>query len=445
MKTTLKYLALGWIVASATITKAQQINLSLPDALSLAKERNKTLQVQYMEEKVATASIKEARSSMLPNIGVNGSYQYYFDRQVIFMPGSFVGNENQPVADVAVGGKNAISSNVYLQQVIFNEAARKQIKTAKLHAAIQNQKTRETESDMVVRISENYYTIQLLKTSIGLHSQSLERNQQALKDSRSLYYQGKALKVDTLRNYIAVQNLHSTLSYLTSELEVHLLKLKNQLGLGSETYLNITDSLFFEEATVQFINITDEEMLANRADVQQSRLAVNVSKSTLEQSRAMRLPTISFVGSYQIQAQADDRKFDNYNWPRTSFVGLQANMPIFTGNRTKSKINQSGWRLKQSQTALQQVQENAITEKAALGNELHEAIKQANIQKQTVEAAALSYQMTKDRYQNGLSSRLELSDAELSLTTAKMNQLNAAYRVLVTKLQLEKALGVLAF
>src|SRR5688572_3716128 len=232
MKTTLKYLALGWIVASATITKAQQINLSLPDALSLAKERNKTLQVQYMEEKVATASIKEARSSMLPNIGVNGSYQYYFDRQVIFMPGSFVGNENQPVADVAVGGKNAISTNIYLQQVILNEAARKQIKTAKLQADMQSQKTRETESDMVVRISENYYTIQLLETSLGLHQQSLERNQQALIDSRSLYRQGKALKIDTLRNYIAVQNLHSTLSYLTSELEVHLLKLKNQLGLG---------------------------------------------------------------------------------------------------------------------------------------------------------------------------------------------------------------------
>lgn len=443
MKTHIKNIAFGLTVATATFAQAQQMNLSLHDALMLAKEKNKTLQLQYIEEKVARASTKEARSAMLPTIGINGSYQYYFDRQVIFLPGSFTGNENEPVVDVAVGGKNAFSTNVYLQQVILNEAVRKQIKISKLEIAMQGQKTRETESDMVVRISENYYTIQLLQTSIGLHQQSLERNQQALKDSRALYHQGKALKVDTLRNYIAVQNLNSTLSYLTTQLEVHELNLKNQLGLTPEMQLTITDSLYFEEAATQFINLTNEEMLAYRPDVQQSRIAMNLSKNSVEQSRAMRLPTLSFVGSYQLQAQADDRKFDNYNWPRTSFIGLQANLPLFTGYRNQAKITHSNLQLKQSQTALQQVQENAITERAALENEIQEAIKQASIQQKTVDAAALSYQMTHDRYQNGLSSRLELSDAELSLTAARMNQLNATYRILITKLQLDKALGIL--
>lgn len=443
MKTLTKKIFIGLIVAPATFTYAQKINLSLSEAMQLAREKNKTLQVQYMEEEIAQASIKEARSNMLPTIGINGSYQYYFDRQVIFMPGSFVGNENQPVADVAVGGKNAFSTNAYLQQVIVNEAARKQIKTERLKAALQNQKTRETESDIAVRISENYYTIQLLQTSLQLHQQSLMRNQQALKDSRSLYHQGKALKIDTLRNYIAVQNLNSTLSYLSNQLDVHVLNLKNDLGIDTETQIQITDSLYFEEAATQFIYLTNEEMLANRPDVQQSRLAVSVNRSVLEQNRSMRTPTLSFVGSYQFQAQADDRKFDTYTWPKTSFIGLQANVPIFNGNRTNAKVTQSSWRLKQSKTALQHAHDKALTERASLENELQEAIKQASIQKNTVEAATLSYQMTHDRYQNGLSSRLELSDAELSLTNAKMNHLNATYRVLITKLQLERALGIL--
>ncbi len=55
----------------------------------------------------------------------------------------------------------------------------------------------------------------------------------------------------------------------------------------------------------------------------------------------------------------------------------------------------------------------------------------------------LSYNMISDRYQNGLSSRLELSDAELALTEAKMNEMNSIYRVKITKLKLDKALGVL--
>lgn len=443
MKTHIKNITLGLTMALATLAQAQQMDLRLHDALMLAKEKNKTLQLQYLEEKVARSSIKEARSAMLPTIGINGSYQYYVDRQVIFLPGSFVGNENESVTDVAVGGKNAFSTNAYLHQVILNEAARKQIKISKLEVAMQGQKTREAESDIAVRVSENYYTIQLLASSIDLHQQSLKRNQQALIDSRSLYHQGKALKVDTLRNYITVQNLNSTLSYLTNQLGIHLQNLKNQLGITPEIQLNITDSLYFNEAVMQFINPSNEEMLANRPDVQQSRLAANVNKRSLEQSRALRLPTLSFVGSYQLQAQADDRRFDNYQWPRTSFIGLQAHLPIFTGYRTQAKIDQSRWRLKQSETILQQLQENAITERATLENEMQEAIKQAGIHQKTVEAAVLSYQMTHDRYKNGIGSRLELSDAELSLTTARLNQLHATYKVLITKLQLDKALGIL--
>lgn len=444
MKTKFNYIIL--LLAAMSIVRpgrTQEMTLSLEQALRLAKENNKTLQVQHMEEKVADASIKEARSAMLPSVSAHGNYSYYFDRQVIFMPGSFTGNESEPVVDVAVGGTNAFSTNVYLQQAIVNEAARKQIKSMKLEAAIQSQETRDMESDLAVRISENYFTIQLLQTSIELHQQSRARNERALADSRSLYHQGKALKVDTLRTYIAVENLNSTISYLNSRLEVHLMQLKNDLGIPSTSIINVSDSLYLDEAQMAHFISYDDDGLSARPDIQQGRLSINLHKNYLEQSRAMRLPVVSFIGSYQLQAQSDDRRFSEYSWPRTSFVGLQASVPIFTGNKINAKINQSQWRLRQSETNLQNLYDNARTEKAMLENELSEAIKQVTIQQKTVEAATLSYNMISDRYQNGLSSRLELSDAELALTEAKMNQLNSVYRVKITRLKLNKAMGTL--
>lgn len=442
MNTLIRNISIGLLVASTTFTQAQQLDLSLQDALKLMREKNKSLQYQNAEKEVARALMKEAKGNFLPTVNLNGSYQYYFDRQVIFMPGSFVGNELQPVVDVAVGGKNAFQTNVYLQQVLLNEAVRKQLKSSKLEFALQNHKSLEAETEMTVQISESYYTIQLLQTSIQLHEQSLARNQKALNDARSLYQQGKALKVDTLRNYIAVENLNATISYLINQRKIQLLNLKNNLGIAPDMEINLTDSLILDTPVMTEF-ITDEEALAKRHDIHISRLQASLSKSHLEQSRAMRLPTLTVVGSYQLQAQADNRKFNDYTWPRTSYVGLQATMPIFTGNRLNAKINQSSWRLTQSQIALQQLQENALTEKASLENELREAIKQVNIQNKTVEAATLSYQVINERYQQGLSSRLELSDAELALTTSKMNQLNAYYRVKITQLKLAEATGQL--
>ena len=65
------------------------------------------------------------------------------------------------------------------------------------------------------------------------------------------------------------------------------------------------------------------------------------------------------------------------------------------------------------------------------------------MQGRTVQAAHMNFKILDDRYKNGLSSRLELSDAELALTEAKMNQLQLTFNLKIAKLQLDKALGIL--
>ena len=55
----------------------------------------------------------------------------------------------------------------------------------------------------------------------------------------------------------------------------------------------------------------------------------------------------------------------------------------------------------------------------------------------------MNFRIINDRYRNGLSSRLELSDAEFALTEAKMNRLNLIFNVKMVTLQSDKALGIL--
>jgi outer membrane protein TolC len=79
-----------------------------------------------------------------------------------------------------------------------------------------------------------------------------------------------------------------------------------------------------------------------------TKLNVELRKNLLSQSKAQRLPTRSVIRMYQIQAQADNRTFDSYRWPKTSLLGLQANVPIFTGNRINSRVRQSNIQLQTS-------------------------------------------------------------------------------------------------
>ncbi|MNY29009.1 Outer membrane efflux protein BepC precursor [compost metagenome] len=160
-------------------------------------------------------------------------------------------------------------------------------------------------------------------------------------------------------------------------------------------------------------------------------------------SRAERLPQASIVGQYQLQAQADNLNLGNYTWPRTSFLGLQVTVPIFNGNRTSSQINQARIKLRQEKIRLDDLEEEMNAELAAIISRWKEANAQLNVQKTTVAAAELSYVMMNDRYKNGLSSRLELTDAELALTQGKINYLQAVYNIKVLYVELQRSLGLL--
>jgi len=63
------------------------------------------------------------------------------------------------------------------------------------------------------------------------------------------------------------------------------------------------------------------------------------------------------------------------------------------------------------------------------------------VQSKTIAVAERSYRITRLRLREGIGSRLELTDAELQLQTAKTNYLQAVYDYLIAATELEKSLG----
>jgi outer membrane protein len=177
MKKYIKQYVIGaFALTSLFSAQAQDLKLSVGEAVKMAMENNKLLQAQKYQEQFARESTKESVGYLLPSLSVHGSYSYFFDRQVIFMPGSFAGNESKPVVDVAVGGKNAFYTHLSLQQPILAEAMRRQVKTSKLNESIEQLKTSDQMAGLDVDVTSQYFTILLVKKSLELHQQSLDRN-----------------------------------------------------------------------------------------------------------------------------------------------------------------------------------------------------------------------------------------------------------------------------
>ncbi|MCF6132794.1 TolC family protein [Flavobacterium wongokense] len=437
----------AWLVLALLSThflKAQTTQVSLKEAIELASNNNKTLSVQKLEEQRQKEITNEMRGKQLPTVALNGTVSHYFDRQVIFLPGTFAGTQN-PVQDVSVGGLNTLNTAVTLQQPLISKNISRQKEVAKVDEKIEKETTEEMKSQLLLQVTKEYYTIQLMKGQLELQAKSMSRNQKALQDAKSLFAEGRALKVDTLRSYIAVENLKSSISYLKNNIDIVTARFKKLIGMDSTLPIELTDRLALEDESEKFLLLENkaESATSKRKDIQLQVLTIEKEERKLLVIKGSQLPQVSLIGQYQLQAQADDVKVSQYTFPKTSFVGLQVTVPLFSGGTFTAQARQGKLKIQQEKLVLEDLKEEVNLELSTTASNWKNAKAQLDIQKKTVEAAEMNYTINNNRYLNNLSSMLEVNDAELAYNMAQVNYLMAVYELKILTVAYEKALGLL--
>lgn len=430
--------------APNSLAQAQSLRLSLQQAIDYARQNNRTLQAQQLESQRSEQATREARSYLKPSLIGAAQYAYYLSRQTIFLPGSFVGQPEVPVKDVAVGGKNAFNGVLTASQPILAPVYRVGIVTALMMAKLVDEQTADAQSKLTRQVDLAYYAILFLREQVRLQQQSLLRNQRVLADARTLLMQGRALPVDTLRSFVQVQTLRPRINALNSSIRLAQANLKTLLGLPVETTVELSDSLTNQTLTeLPTMNLAQavDQARERRPDIRQQELAVRLSDLQLTKAHADQRPTLTAVGQIQLQSQTDDWRLTRHNWPATSFVGLQLNVPLFAGGRADTRIQSAQVGRRQSELRLMHLGEQVRNELDVRLTTLTDAHANWQIQRQTVQAASGAYQVMNDRFQHGLATRLELTDAELGLTQANTDLLQAVYEVHRARVNLDEALG----
>ena len=421
---------------------AQTKEITLKEALQLASKGNRHLQIQVLQNKKMEEAVKEAKSFLRPTVSMNTMYSVYGERPVIYLRNE---TGQKKVNDVRFGGRFVFDGNITASYPILNPVSNSNIRMAGFGQEIQKLETKNTEEQLAMDITQLYLTALVTKERKLLLEQSLRRNERALKDSRSLFLQGKSLKTDTLSNYIAVQNLVAAISALNNNINVLSVQLKQLAGIENNVQLEFTDSLSesFDEAMFQITSAGHAIAIDNRKDLKIQSLTLDQRKEQLTGTKAEYKPQLSVVAQYQIQSQADNLQFWNYGFPRTSFAGIRLTIPIYSGGRMKYRAAQSQIEIEKNALAVIELKNKIQTETISLSANLQEAYNQWQIQKQNVKAAEINYAMMNDRYRYGLGNRLELTDAELALTKARLDQLHSIYNIRMVETELKKALGIL--
>jgi outer membrane protein TolC len=415
--------------------------LSLKEALALTLANNRGIKVAALDVERSQQQIIVAKSQGLPVVGINGQVAHYFQAPAFFGFGGN-GNGSDKISYGRLGGKDQAAATLFVTQPVYNAGTKPGVQYAKLMQRTDKLLVSDKETGIAALLKQTYIQILVLSERIKLQKESLQRNEKALQDARSLLAQGRALRVDTLRAYTSVRNLEPDLLKLSYAIEVGKQQLKTLMGIDSLQEVVLTDSLTLP-ATAAILSEEEvyNEAKLHRADLKALDMEQQLADQQIKLAAAPGKPVVSLNGQYMLQTQANRFDYFNAYYPSTSFVGAQVTVPIFTGNINKAKVRKA--KIEKDQTVIRS--KNAYEElkaevKQVVAN-VHETTARIQTRANVKETALLSYDITQYRYAKGVASRLELTDAELALTTAQSNYLEAVYDYLSARIALERTMG----
>ncbi|MEO6314784.1 MAG: TolC family protein [Chitinophagaceae bacterium] len=424
------------------LATGQTRSISLQEALTLTLSNNRDIKVSTLDIDRYEQQVAIAGSQQKPVVGVTGQLAHYFKSPAFFGFGNTPPSGSDKIPYGRFGGKDQVAATLFITQPVYNAGIRPGIQRAKLQERQSRLLVTDRQIAVAALLKQTYIQVLVLRERIKLQQESLARNEKALKDAKSLLLQGRALRVDTLKAYTSVRNLEPGILKLTYAIEVGKQQLKTLMGIDAADQIELSDSLLLPSTA----NLLSEEEVYNEAKSQRSDLkALDLEQQLAEQQiklqSANMKPIVSLNAQYLLQTQTSQFNYFNAYYPSTPFVGAQVTVPIFNGNSNKAKIKQA--KIEKDQTIIRSA--NAYEELKAAVKQVVANVRETAARIQTSanvkETALLSYDITQYRYAKGVASRLELTDAELSLTAAQSNYLEAVFDYLTARIALEKSMG----
>ncbi len=431
-------LTIATTVSNAMAQTTDSVSLSVEEAIEIAISENATIKIANTEIERQQYVRKETVGHLLPNLSATGSYNYNIQLPVMFMPEGVFGPGTGGAT--RMGYSNSFTGTAALSLPLFAPALYTTLQLNKQQMFEAVEKARSSKIDLANSVRQAYYGVLLAQSSLELIKENIDLAQEVVDDSQKAFNQGVVSEYDLITSQVQLSNLTPTLYESQGALHNAKLMLNMLLGLPLQTVVTpkeeLTDfSEYINQNNQHIIDLTANAQL-NLVDIQQ-----NLLSKQLKLQKTARIPTLAAFGQYQVLTQNNTLNIGSYDWNGFSLVGLQLEIPIFSGMSNIQKEKQ----IKNQQQQLEQQREYLLE---SLSVEAQTAITDIRTAKQQMQAnttaklqAQKGYKIAVTRYETGAGTIVEVNSAQVQLMQADMNYRSAIYSYMVAQANFDKIIG----
>jgi len=407
---------------------------SITNCIQYALKHQPSVQQSLINEKITDETVKIKLADWFPQLDLN----YLIQNDPQLLTTYFAGNYTQ------TGTNNVSTLGFGITQNIFNKDLLLANTTAKDVRKEAGEETINSKINTAAEVSKTYYDVLLTQKQTDVIDEDIARLERSLKDAYNQYQGGLVDKTDYKRATISLNNAVAQRKQLQAMVIAKYAYLKQQMGYPDSAELQLHYDTTQIEKDAE-IDTALEISYESRIEYQLLQTQRRLYQANVKYYKWNYLPSVSAFGDYDLNYLNNSfSKLYSQTFPNSSF-GLQLSVPIFQGNKRNYQI-------KQAQQQLQLVDWDIIALKHSINVQYQQALATykgdlANYLalKDNVTLAQEVYNVIGLQYKDGIKTYLDVIIAESDLRTSELNYFTALYQLLQSKIDVQKALGILTY
>ncbi len=412
---------------------------SLDDCINYALEKNIQLQQNKISLQESEVDVKTAKAALFPSLSFN--------------TGQNLVNRPYQQNSSTVSGTEIISSNnkttyngsysLNAQWTLWNGGQRlNNIKQQKKNQEIAELSVAETENTLKEEITKLFLQILYADESVNINKGTLEVSKATYERAKELFNQGSISKADLAQLESQVGNDEYQLVTSVSSLRNYKLQLKQMLELDGTAEMELELPVLDDAKVMQLLPSQEDvyqTALANRPEIQSSKLSIDNAKLAISSAKSGYFPTISLSASTSSMtnnsSQNNWAQQMKYGW--NNMIGLNISVPIFNNRQTKSAVEKAQFQYNSSLLNLQDKQKGLYTDIETIWLDALNAQQQYAAAEVKLKSSQTSFDMVNEQFKLGMKNTVELLTEKNNLLSAQQQRIQAKYMAILNRTLLD--------
>ncbi|HEY3740671.1 MAG TPA: TolC family protein [Bryobacteraceae bacterium] len=411
------------------------LELSLRQAvdLALAPDGNTRMQLAVEITRQSNARVTAARAALLPNL--DGSFALRNQTENLASFG-FTFPAGLPFTiPTFVGPFTVFDARVTATMNVFDFSTLRRYQASKTSLEASKADRDSTRDQVTQQVARTYLTAVRADDNVTTAKSNVELSDALLKVARNQKDAGTGTGIDVVRAQVQQANDRQRLVVAELDRNQAYLQLSRVIGLDLAKTVTLTDRMSYIAVDATAIDAALTTANAAREDLKAQSKRVDAARLNYSAAKMESLPSVGAEGDIgPIGTSVDNARV-------TRTVGLSVRIPIWDSGRRASQREDAQSQWKQEQIRLKDLREQVSLDVRLAADALQSAETEISVAKEGLALSEQELAQARRRFENGVASSIEVTDAQTRLQRARDNQIAALYAHNLARIDWFAALG----